>query len=319
MIDPIILGHNQFIGVDHLSQDKARDRVERFSDIRKIHDMIKFSHDIGVTGIMLSTHPKVKAIIKAISEDQELSKNLNIYPLVPYAQGYVTKANEKGIIAMVMDALETANTKTKFKMILKGGISVVRQDIMSVLSTLIDVELLPFKDLNVKAVFLHNILTDMALSLRAKDLFEFFIDYIDSHYKAIPAFATMNFVKLTRTFEEWGIEQPLIMASFNKVGFQMNPSREECEQRLQKGGVNVLAMSTLAAGYLKPREAYEYLFSLPNINSVVVGASTPAHLEETVGIIQEFRGSVSSSPLERGGKRTCLTTVDMLKKEVIQS
>ena len=32
-IDPIILGHNQLIGVDHLSQDRARNRTERFTDI----------------------------------------------------------------------------------------------------------------------------------------------------------------------------------------------------------------------------------------------------------------------------------------------
>ena len=73
----------------------------------------------------------------------------------------------------------------------------------------------------------------------------------------------------------------------------MNPSREECEQCLQKDGTKVLAMSTLAAGYLRPREAYEYLFSLPNINSVVVGASTREHLEETFKIIQEYRVGTS--------------------------
>ena len=289
MIDPVILGHNQFIGVDHLTQDKARNRVERFSDINKICDIIRFSHDLGINGMMISTHPKVKSIIEVIRENQASFGNLNFYPLIPYAQGYVKKANEKGVVAMVLDALETANFQMKLKMILKGGSSIIRQDIFSVLSTLIDVELLPFKNLNVKAVFLHNILTDLALSLNARDMFEFFIDYIDSHYKAIPAFGTMNFVKLTKTFEEWGIDKPLVMASFNQAGFQMNPSKEACEQCLQKNGVEVLAMSTLAAGYLDPRTAYAYLFSQPNINSVVVGASTKEHLEETYNIIQEFQ------------------------------
>ena len=88
------------------------------------------------------------------------------------------------------------------------------------------------------------------------------------------------------SFDEWGIEKPLIMASFNKAGFQMNPSREECERCLREHDVDVLAMSTLAAGYLKPKEAYEYLFSLPNIESVVVGVSTKEHAEETFGIIR---------------------------------
>jgi len=87
------------------------------------------------------------------------------------------------------------------------------------------------------------------------------------------------------SFDEWGIKKPLIMASFNSAGFQMNPSREECERCLREYDVDVLAMSTLAAGYLKPKEAYEYLFSLPNIKSVVVGVSTKEHARETINLI----------------------------------
>jgi len=43
-------------------------------------------------------------------------------------------------------------------------------------------------------------------------------------------------------------------------------------------------------GNLKPKEAYEYLFSLPNIESVVVGVSTKEHAEETFGIIRRYGG-----------------------------
>jgi len=46
-------------------------------------------------------------------------------------------------------------------------------------------------------------------------------------------------------------------------------------------------MSTLAAGYLKPQEAYDYLFSLPNVASVVVGVSRKDHAQETFQIIRE--------------------------------
>ena len=288
-IDPIILGHNQFIGVDHLSQDRTRNRTERFSDIQKILDVVKSFYDLGGTGMMLSTHPKARTIMEAISSEAELSKNLNLYPLIPYAQGYVRKANEKGVVGMLKDALEPASTYNKFKIILKGGVSVLRKDFLNIVSTLIDVEMLPFKESNVKAVFLHNVLTDLALSLKAQSIFEFYVDYIKDNYGVIPAFGTMNFARLVKSFDEWGIRKPLVMASFNKAGFQMNPSREECERCLSEYDVDVLAMSTLAAGYLKPKEAYGYLFSLPNIESVVVGVSTKKHAEETFGIIQSHR------------------------------
>jgi hypothetical protein len=289
-IDPIILGHNQFIGVDHLSQDRARDHTERFSDIQRILDVVRIFYDLGGTGMMLSTHPKAMMIMEAIGSEPELSKKLNLYPLIPYAQGYVRRANEKGVIGMVTDTLGSASTSRKFKILLKGGVGMLRKDFLNILSTLIDVEMLPFKESNVKAVFLHNVLTDLALSLKAQGIFEFYIDYIKDNYGVAPAFGTMNFARLVESFDEWGLKKPLVMASFNRAGFQMNPTREECERCLSEYDVDVLAMSTLAAGYLKPEEAYEHLFSLPNIESVVVGVSTREHAEETFGIIREYGG-----------------------------
>lgn len=289
-IDPIILGHNQFIGVDHFSQDRARDRVQLFSDTEKILNVVRDFYDLGGTGMMLSTHPKTKAIMDAIGSDSILSKNMNMYPLIPYAQGYVRKANEMGMVGMLKDVLEPASTSTKFKILLKGGMNVLNQDFFNIISTFIDVEMLPFTGFNVKAIFLHNVLTDLALSMNSQKVFEFFVDYIKDNYNAVPAFGTMNFARLVESFDEWGIEKPLVMSSFNKAGFQMNPSRVECERCLSEYDVDVLAMSTLASGYLKPKEAYEYLFSLPNIKSVVVGVSSKGHAEETFGIIKKHIG-----------------------------
>lgn len=285
-IDPIILGHNQFIGVDHLSQERARDRVDLFSDSQKIVDVIKMSYELGATGMMLSTHQRAGQIMEAVGSEQELKRNMNFYPLIPYVQGYVRRANEMGVIGMLSEALQPASTSNKLKIFFKGGINVMKKDLLALLSSLIDVELLPFNKFNVEAVFLHNVVTDLALSLNAKNIFEFYIDYINDNYGVKPAFGTMNFPKLVERFDEWGIKQPLVMASFNKIGFQMNPSREECERTLREYDVDVLAMSTLASGYLKPNEAYDYLFSLPNIRSVVVGVSSREHAIETFNIIQ---------------------------------
>jgi hypothetical protein len=287
-IDPIILGHNQFIGVDHLSQDRARDRVQKFSNVQNVLDIINFFYDCGGTGMMLSTHPSSRTILEAIRSDNRLSNNLNLYPLIPYAQGYIRKANEVGIIGMLDDSLQQVSTTRKFKILIKGGLSYLKKDYIDTLSTLIDLELAPFTGMKMNGIFLHNVLTDLALSFNSQKIFEYYIDYINDNYGVSPAFGTMNFARLAERFDEWGISDSIIMTSFNKVGFQMNPSREECERCLSDYKVNVLAMSTLAAGYLKPQEAYEYLFSLPNIKSVVVGVSSKEHTKETIGMIKNY-------------------------------
>jgi hypothetical protein len=286
-IDPVILGHNQFIGVSHLSQESARIKTEQFSDVKKAVDLIKTSLDFGVNGMMLSTHHRAKDILDLIRAEG-LNDKLNVYPLIPYAQGYVRKVNEVGIMGLLNEVLKPADGSEKFKILFKGGLAFLRKDFIKLLETLLDIELLTFKGFTVKAVFLHNVLTDLGLALEAQELFEFYIDHIRENYNAVPAFGTMNFAKLVKAFDAWGIEKPLIMASFNKAGFQMNPSREECERCLRDYDVEVVAMSTLAAGYLEPKAAYEYLFSLPDITSVVVGVSTKEHAEETFNLLHAY-------------------------------
>jgi hypothetical protein len=285
-IDPIILGHNQFIGVDHFTQDRARSRTQMFSETQKIIDIIKEFNHLGGGGMMMSTHPKIKSVVEAINNDPVLSKNFNLYPLIPYAQGYIRKANEKGIMGMLTESLAPADTKTKLKISFNAGINFLKKDIMNLLPTIIDIEMLQFKNSRVNGVILHNVLTDLALAFKARNLFEFYIDYIKDNYHTEPGFGTMNFCHLVNAFDEWEIKKPLILASFNKAGFQMNPSQVECENCLKIHEVNLIAMSTLASGYLKPKEAYDYLFSLPQISSVVVGVSSKEHVHETISLIK---------------------------------
>jgi hypothetical protein len=84
------------------------------------------------------------------------------------------------------------------------------------------------------------------------------------------------------------LEDVIIAAPFNKVGFQMVPSKENCEKALASlPRPNVLAISILAAGYLKPEEAVEYIAGLPNIKGVVVGVSKEKHAYETFRLLRD--------------------------------
>ena len=56
-IDPIILGDNQFFGVNHMSQDKGRASYEKFKNLDEIKKTIYFALENGVKGLFFSTHP----------------------------------------------------------------------------------------------------------------------------------------------------------------------------------------------------------------------------------------------------------------------
>jgi hypothetical protein len=135
------------------------------------------------------------------------------------------------------------------------------------------------------------VLTDLLLALGLRPVFEFYIEEIARSHGSQGAFATKNLPMLLERFAEWGLPKPVVMTHFNKVGYHMNPSVAACEEAARKHPVDIMAMGTLASGFLKPREAYEYLASVPNIKSVVVGVSSEAHIAETFSAINDTRPS----------------------------
>ncbi len=288
-LDPIILGHNQFIGVSHLSQDAARARVERFSDLERVGELLRFCVSEGVRGMMLSSHPRARDILDYLRAEG-LADSLNLYPLIPFAQGYVRRMNAVGMPGMLKEIALSAPWRTRASIAVEGGLGLARRDLTRLLGAFVDIEMLTFKGLETRAVFLHDAFVDLALALGAREQLEFFDGFVRRRYGLRPGYVTMNFPLLVGSFRRWGFDRPLVMTTFNSAGFQMNPSREACERALAERYAEVVAMSTLAAGYLKPAEAFRYVNSLPGIASVVVGVSTVEHARETFTLIGRDTG-----------------------------
>jgi hypothetical protein len=128
----------------------------------------------------------------------------------------------------------------------------------------------------------------MALSLNLDWFFKSYIEFMPK-LGIRPGFETRNFAYLVEKFKEWNIDfsQITIASPFNKIGFQMNPSRIKCEEALSGvTGSKVIAMSILAAGYLRPYEAMDYVLALPNLNGVVLGVSKEHHARETFKLLK---------------------------------
>ena len=229
----IVIGHNQFFGVNHLSASRGAITSAYFSDLKNVLNMIQIAYDHGAEGVMMSTHERSAPISEMIISDTKLSRKLVVYPLLPYVQKYVVAANEKGMLNVVIDALSGTNFSSKMKLLMSGGKGIIGNEINSILSAMISLELKSFKNLRVEAVFLHDVFTDLALALGLKDIFEFYIEEIQDSYGACGAFATKNLPYLLEQFSEWGLNAPVVMTHFNKNGFQMNPSRKACEEILQ--------------------------------------------------------------------------------------
>jgi len=160
---------------------------------------------------------------------------------------------------------------------------------------LVDLEMRMFKGLNVRAVFLQNIVTDLLLGLNAVDVFTEFCNHIKTKYDADPAFNTMNMPRLVNLLLEIGIENPIVCAAINKAGFLMCPSQAEYERTLAEKRFRPMAMSVLASGTIPPKDAIEYVCGLPNLHSIVFGASSRQHIVQTADMIRSYWGVESTA------------------------
>ena len=283
-IESVLLGDNPFFGVDHLSQERAREKAATSQHFENALQVIKYCFDTGQKGMVVSTHPRLKELLGLIRTESDMIKQINFFPILPYVQGYVLKINEKGMVNTLTEILGQTSIQNKIKIITKGGLGLLKKDFYQLFKLFIDIELLQLQDTRIKAVFLHDVLADLALSLKMKHLFQIFQEHLRDHYKVEAGLVTKNFPRMSSALQEWNLEYPYIMTSFNKVGFQMNPTRAECEESLKTFKGSVIAMSVFAGGYLKPQEAYDYIASLPKVNTAVIGMSSVEHAKNTLEI-----------------------------------
>ena len=285
-LDPIVLGHNSFFGVNHLSRQHGATREAMFEDVSAIVKMMDTAAALDVAAMMMSTHPRATAVANVVRNSRELRERWSFYPLLPYITKYVRQANEKGMVNLVLDQLKQAGWSQMLGLLARGGLGALTKDYRHVLSTLIGLELAPFNGLRLKAVFLHDVLTDLALALDIPEVLELHATEMKKRFDARAGYATKNLPLLVERFQRYGFQTPLVLAQINKIGFGMNPSREACEQVLASSQLEVMAMGTLASGYLRPKDAFEYVFARPSVQSVVVGVSTPAHAAETFAAVR---------------------------------
>jgi hypothetical protein len=283
--DPILLGHNPFFGIDHLSQQEGDKKAQRFEQTSGILEILSFAHEQGVRAMMMSTHPRGFELCEALASES-FGRDWRIYPLVPYLQKYVRGANEVGLLNMVRETLSQADFRQKISLMWQSGRGVISKDFQKMLTTLVDVELLPFKSARLGAIFLHDALTDLALGLGLEAVFDVFREHVAAHYGVPAGFATKNLKLFCERMAQRGWSDLLVMASFNAAGFYMNPSLSDCEEAVSQPGLNLLAMNTLASGRLAPDEAYAYLSCFPQVRSVVVGMSKREHVVQTVSAIR---------------------------------
>lgn len=289
MLDKIIFGDNQFFGINHMSEEKAQALSEKFRDLKAITEVMELAYEAGIKAFMINTHKQAKGICEYLHKNASRFSELHLYPSMPYAHKYANAVTEKGLFGALNEMLlKNIGVGGLMGILSKSGSIIFEKDMIRVMHLLIDMEVKIFKKLNVKVIFLQNIVTDLLLGFGVKEVFIEFNNYIRKKYNIEAGFVTLNMPRLVEFLLDCGIENPIVCSAINKAGYFMNPDIESYERTLRQKQFRPMAMSILASGSVKAEDAVEYVTRQPGIQSIVFGASSRQHIRQTKELIDRY-------------------------------
>jgi len=285
-MDRILFGDNQFFGVNHMSEEKARQQLVQFKDTAAIIQVLDDVYEMGIRTFMCTTHDRIGEICDHMRAQPARYQDFIYYPCMPYAHKYANSVSQVG----VLETIQRFSTGGVMNTLLRGAVGVVTQDIYSLMRLLVDAEMKRFEGLNTPVIFVQNVVTDLLLGLKLYPVFSEFARHVRERYGAEPGFITMNLPLLLDALEEVGLENPIVCANINKIGFRMSGGIDAYLQALRGRRCRPIAMSVFASGAIAPAEAIEWVCKLEGLQSVVFGASSPANIQQTKTLIENIWG-----------------------------
>lgn len=284
-MDRILFGDNQFFGVNHMSEEKARAQAMRFQDTVAVIDVLNDAYAEGIRTFMCTTHERIAEVCDYYRSHRDRYPDFQFYPCMPYAHKYANAAAELGVMGAIRSFLPKENA---LGALVKGGVSLARKDVEGLATLLIDAEMKMFAGLATPVIFLQNVATDFLLGLGFDDAFRMFADHVTARYGAEPGFITMNAPMLLNRLEKLGMKDPIICANVNKIGFRMSGGMPAYEEFMASDRCRLIAMSVFASGALAPQEALEYVCRRPQVKSIVFGASSRRNIAHTKRLIDQL-------------------------------
>ena len=277
-MDRLLFGDNQFFGVNHMSEEKARAQSMRFQDIQAVIDVLDTAYDEGIKTFMCTTHDRIAQVCDHWRAHPDRYEDYEFFPCMPYAHKYANAVTDYGMLGALSRFLPDEGL---LDAAMRGGVSLAKRDIAGVTTLLIDAEMKMFQGLKTPVIFLQNVVVDLLLGLDFKEAFRIFADHVKARYNGEPGFITMNMPRLLDVLEGLGIENPVVCSNINKIGFRMCGGFEAYERALKQKKFRAIAMSVFASGAIPPQEAIEWICQQPNIQSIVFGASSRGNIRNT--------------------------------------
>jgi len=273
----IILGDNQFFGVNHFDLEKGQKTKLHFNDVDKIKRFIDKSLSIGMDGFMINSNEKGYEIIDSynFNDDKE------IHYSIPYPHKYANMINENGMMSLFKYVYKHTSIINN---IIVGSKLLVSRNLKQLVPLALDLEI-PKNLKKGSYIYIQNIVTDLLIGMGRGDILIHFIQtVVKMGYK--PGIITLNPVLLDNILKgqlkESLLKELVICFNVNKEGFNVFPSRDEIESLIKaRPEYKLMGMSIFASGAANISSSIEYVKKL-ELDYVVFGTSKIENLHSNL-------------------------------------
>ena len=277
----LILGDNQFFGVNHADIKKGEQTRALFGDSKKISNFIIKSLSEGLDGFMINSNDLGYKLIA----NSSFEKNKEIHYSIPYPHKYANMINETGMLSLGMHVIKnTSIIKNTFT----GVKFLFTKNLKHIIPLILDIEV-PKNLEKGSYVYLQNIITDLLLGIGREDLILAFINsVIEMGYK--PGIITLNPILLNKhlvhTDKTYLLKDLIVCFNINKEGFNVFPNLQNVEELIKSNTLyKLMGMSIFASGAGNIPSSIDYIKELP-LDYVVFGTSKLANVESNMRLFK---------------------------------
>lgn len=276
----LILGDNQFFGVNHADLKKAEKTRELFNTHERITDFIKKSLSIGLDGFMINSNDLGFKVVEGFDF---ITTNAECHYSIPYPHKYAGIVNDSGMIALVSLVFKQLKFRDVFS-VLKFALSLNATHLLPIIVRMEIPKSLP----EGSVVYLQNVVTDLTMGLKNGDrILSAYINSVKSMgYK--PGLITLNPSKLIEVLKRSHPKDEVFLCfNINYSGFNVFPCVSKVEEAISDAkdttSFNLMGMSIFSSGSrgVSIEESIEYIKSL-KLDYVVFGSSKLTNIEKNV-------------------------------------
>ena len=281
----IILGDNQFFGINHFDLRKGENNKSSFTTVAQISAFINEALAIGLDGFMINSNEKGYSLIKS----REFDNTKEIHYSIPYPHKFASMVNEKGMMSLLTYTIKntslTKNIIGALKLIPSG-------DLKSMVPLGVNLEV-PENLKKGSYIHLQNIVTDLLIGIGREDLLiEFIKSVVKMGYK--PGIITLNPIMVDKILKNqkdtnW-LRDLIVCFNINREGFNVFPSLQNVENFITtKPEYKLMGMSVFASGGANIPSSIEYIKKL-ELDYLVFGSSSILNIGKN---LREFKSQVA--------------------------